>query len=270
MQEAVERAIATMWDRYDEPLSLDTMAGSVYLSRFYFSRLFRSTTGTSPGRFLTAVRLYKAKNLLLETDMTVTDIACNVGYHSLGTFISRFSRSVGVSPTRYRWLARHGDLALSPAGATDPRRGAVAGRATLPALDLPMQVYVGVFDTPIAQGLPATCDVLASSGPYTLRDVPEGTWHLRAAAIALDDTSSRPSARRPLAVAGHGPIVVTAGASVSVDLELRRTGVLDLPILVVLPGLDTYVRDGRNSCAAGDPAARPEAGGPGGALSGAR
>src|SRR3954453_10028451 len=113
MQKAVEREISIMWDRYHEPLSLDAMAGSAFLSRFHFSRIFRSATGTSPGRFLAAIRLYKAKNLLLETDMSVTDIAYEVGYNSLGTFISRFTRSVGVPPSRYRWLAEHGIPQLS-------------------------------------------------------------------------------------------------------------------------------------------------------------
>ncbi len=41
MQKELERAIATMWDRYDEPLSLAELADSAILSRFYFSRVFR-------------------------------------------------------------------------------------------------------------------------------------------------------------------------------------------------------------------------------------
>jgi AraC family transcriptional regulator len=245
MQKPVERAIAIMWDRYSEPLSLDTMADSAYLSRFYFSRLFRSTTGTSPGRFLTAIRLYKAKNLLLETDMSVTDIAYGVGYNSLGTFISRFTRSVGISPARYRWLAQHGIPTLSRPGAGGARRGVISGRLTLPPIEAAVKVYVGVFDSPIVQGLPAACDILEASGAYTLHDVPEGEWHLRAAAIALEDINTKPSTRRPLAVGAHEPITVTSGASLTVDLELYPSGIFDLPILVALPELDSHA-GGRN------------------------
>ncbi|SCF37242.1 transcriptional regulator, AraC family [Micromonospora carbonacea] len=247
MHNAVERAISIMWDRYHEPLSLDAMADSAFLSRFYFSRLFRSKTGTSPGRFLTAIRLYKAKNLLLETDMSVTDIAYAVGYNSLGTFISRFTRSVGISPARYRWLAENGIPQLSRTRTAGPRRRAtISGRLVLPPVDVPVKVYVGVFDSPIVQGLPASCDILEASGEYVLRDVPEGEWYLRAAAIALGDIAARPSMRRPLAVGAYDALTVGSGVNLTVDLELHHTGVFDLPILIALPELDSTDPAARN------------------------
>ena len=117
-QDAVERAIATMWDRYHESLSLDHIADTAVLSKFYFSRLFRSVTGTSPGRFLTAIRLYRAKHLLLATSLNVTDIAYHVGFSSLGTFTTRFTWSVGVPPTRFRELSHCGipPIPISTAG----------------------------------------------------------------------------------------------------------------------------------------------------------
>src|SRR3954447_2744645 len=233
-----------MWDRYSEPLSLDAMASSAYLSRFYFSRLFRSTTGTSPGRFLTAIRLYKAKDLLLETRMSVTDIAYGVGYNSLGTFISRFTSSVGTSPARYRWSVQNGVSQLSSSVVACPQQGAtIRGRLTLPPLDTSVRVYVGVFDSPIVQGHPPSCDILDACGEYRLRDVPVGEWYLRAAAVGVLDAGP-PSARRlPVAVAAQHPIKVSACASVTVDLELHPTGVFDLPILIALPGLDSPVLD---------------------------
>ena len=125
MQTAVERAIDTMWSRYHEPLSLADMADTAILSKFYFSRVFRTLTGTSPGRFLTAIRLTKAKQLLLETSLSVTEISYMVGYNSLGTFTSRFTRSVGVPPARYRALSRGG--VLPPSSFSGPARGTLAG-----------------------------------------------------------------------------------------------------------------------------------------------
>lgn len=230
-----------MWDRYDEPLSLDAMASSAYLSRFYFSRLFRSITGTSPGRFLTAIRLYKAKIFLRETDMSVTDIAYGVGYNSLGTFISRFTRSVGVSPARYRALADRGMPRLSEAGGKGSQPGGtIRGQLLLPPLDTPVRIYVGVFPTAIVQGLPLACDILDSDGLYELSDVPAGTWYLRAAAVGspLDDD---PLGQRPLAVAAHDEVKVEVDASTTVNVELHLTGVFDLPILIALPELDSLV-----------------------------
>ncbi len=79
-QLAVQQSISAMWNRHGEQLSLDELADCAILSKFYFSRVFRSATGTSPGRFLTAIRLFKTKNLLLETSLHVTDIAYRVGY----------------------------------------------------------------------------------------------------------------------------------------------------------------------------------------------
>src|SRR5712671_1010922 len=102
MNSAVERAIKCIWERYDEPLSLADIACSAILSRFHFSRIFKDATGVSPGRFLSAVRIYQAKRMLLNTRMNVTDISFAVGYNSLGSFTNHFTASVGVSPGRFR------------------------------------------------------------------------------------------------------------------------------------------------------------------------
>lgn len=174
MQTAVERVITNMWDRYDEPLSLEEMADMAVFSRFYFSRFFRSITGTSPGRFLTAIRLYKAKNLLLETSMSVTDISYQVGYNSPGTFSSRFTRSVGISPARYRYLSEAGIPAPDyPVPAGHPL-GAMHGSVTMPELDQPVRIYVSLFDSTIPQGTPVVCAILDDAGNYELPAVPEG------------------------------------------------------------------------------------------------
>src|SRR3954451_12345611 len=117
-----------MWSRYNEPLSLDEIADTPILSKFYFSRVFRSMTGTSPGRFLSAIRLFKAKHLLLQTPLSVTEIAYMVGYNSLGTFTSRFSRSVGDSPGRYRAKSQAGRHCL--AGRARPVSAGSIGEVT--------------------------------------------------------------------------------------------------------------------------------------------
>ena len=74
----------------------------MFVSPFHFSRMFAKATGVTPGRYLTAVRLFEAKRLLLTTSLTVSDIVCSVGYSSVGTFTSRFTRAVGMTPTQYR------------------------------------------------------------------------------------------------------------------------------------------------------------------------
>lgn len=99
---AVLQAITSIRDRYFESITLADLASEVFISRFHFSRMFADATGVTPGRFLTAVRLFEAKRLLLTTSLNVSDIVCSVGYSSVGTFTSRFSRAVGMTPTQYR------------------------------------------------------------------------------------------------------------------------------------------------------------------------
>ena len=241
MQEAMERVIATMWDRYSEPLSLTEMADTAILSRFHFSRVFRTMTGTSPCRFLAAVRLYKAKNLLLETSLSVTDISYMVGYNSLGTFTSRFTWSVGASPARYRLLSHVGmPLVPSYSSPNDARpTGVVNGLVNMPDTGAPLRVYIAAFDSPIAQGLPTSCDVLDSSGPYHLGSMPPGDWFIRAAAVATTDVDPRPWIRRPLFVGECHRITVRPGHSGKIDLDMHPVGPLDLPILLALPELDS-------------------------------
>jgi AraC family transcriptional regulator len=240
-QHAVERAILTMWRRYHEPLSLTELADTAILSKFYFSRVFRSVTGTSPVRFLTAVRLAKAKRLLLETSLSVTDIAYGVGYNSLGTFTSRFTRSVGASPAKYRMLSDVGIPAISsPFALANPLRfGTVTGKVTLPTTDVPVRVYIGAFNSPVVEGMPTSCDILDSSGFYELPRLPEGEWFIRAAAVAVRNVDPRPWLRTPLYVGSSRPVIVRGNSSFDIDLAMRRFTSLDLPVLLALPELDS-------------------------------
>jgi AraC-like DNA-binding protein len=239
---AVEQAVSTMWTRYSEPLSLDELADSAILSKFYFSRVFRSVTGISPGRFLTAIRLFKAKNLLLETSSSVTDIAYHVGYNSLGTFTSRFARSVGISPGRYRAMSSANTHFLRECErpALSRRLCAVSGSLVIPG-DERVRVYVGAFATPVVEGAAAACAVLDDSGSFTLDHVPCGTWYIRAAAVGVCDLDPRPWARRPALLGACGPFALRAEERrAEPELRLRPPTIVDLPILLALPELDNW------------------------------
>lgn len=242
MHDAVERTIDTMWRRYHEPLSLSDMADTAILSKFYFSRVFRSLTGTSPGRFLTAIRLAKAKRLLLETSLSVTEISYMVGYNSLGTFTSRFTRSVGVSPARYRAMSNEGvmELAAPPAPSSSRPAGAVSGWISVPEEAPPVRIYIGAFKDPIAQGLPSACDVRDGSGPYRLDAVPEGRTFIRAAVVAVRDLDPSPWKRKPLYVGSAESESIRGGRTLELDIQTRPACMLDLPILLALPELDCY------------------------------
>jgi AraC family transcriptional regulator len=243
MNSAVERAIKFMCEQYSEPLSLADVADSAILSRFHFCRTFRDATGVTPGRFLSAIRIYQAKRMLLNTRLNVTDIAFTVGYNSLGSFSNHFADSVGISPGRFRRVSRDGGIKPSrwsrESAASD---ATVTGTLLFPAGYVGARVYLAAFDTPIVQRRPASpmiVDALAATepAPFRLPGVPAGTWYLHAVAVA-DNADPEPWTRRTLLVGGSGPVRVAAGADLSVRIELRPRQSTDLPILLALPDLE--------------------------------
>ncbi|MEY9910472.1 AraC family transcriptional regulator [Catenulispora sp. MAP12-49] len=229
---AVERAIVTLWDHHREPLSLSTVAHCADLSPLRLSRAFRAQTGTSPARFLAAIRLYQAKRLLAETSMSVADVAFETGYRSPRTFSRRFTARVGAPPERYRRLALHGASRRSLMSTQRPavRPGGMQGLVRVPDETPGMRIYVGAFTGPIVRGGPVARDVLDAPGRYRLCAVPAGDWHIRAAAVPL--------APQRLAVGTARAVVRHGEGCVDADIEMRPAEVMDLPILLALPEFD--------------------------------
>ena len=75
------------------------------MSTTYFSRIFKEDTGVNFSVFLQTLRITKAKNLLLETNMTLNAIAQEVGYISSQNLLRLFKRYEGMSPSAYRQMA---------------------------------------------------------------------------------------------------------------------------------------------------------------------
>src|SRR5262249_27858422 len=86
--------------------TLADAAAEAYLSPFHFLRLFRQAFGETPHEFLTRVRLERAQLLLSTSRRPVTEVCLDVGFSSLGSFSTLFSRRVGVSPSVFRRRAR--------------------------------------------------------------------------------------------------------------------------------------------------------------------
>lgn len=243
MSSAEERAIKFICERYSEPLSLANIADSALLSRFHFCRTFRDATGVTPGRFLSAIRIYQAKRLLLNTRMNVTDIAFAVGYNSLGSFSNHFTDSVGLAPGRFRRISQTRGFELPrPRRASSSPKATVTGSIVFPPGYTRGRVYLGTFDTPIVQRCPAAgvlIETPATAEPcsFQLTGVPHGTWFIRAVAVA-DNTDPEPWTRRTLLVGGAGPVPVAADTVFSTAIELRTRRPTDLPILLALPDLE--------------------------------
>lgn len=103
------------------PLCLADLAEVAGMSEFHFVRVFRAATGLPPLRFLSALRLAEARDLLVRTDEPIIQICLRVGYSSVGTFTRRFTKLVGTSPNRLRRCARAAALSAAVAPAAEPR-----------------------------------------------------------------------------------------------------------------------------------------------------
>lgn len=89
-------------EHHTENLSLGQVAQAVHTSVFYFCKLFKKVTGLHFTEHVSRVRTEKAKNLLLNPNLRVTEIAYEVGFQSLTHFNRVFKKVVGESPTEYR------------------------------------------------------------------------------------------------------------------------------------------------------------------------
>jgi AraC-like DNA-binding protein len=88
--------------RYAEPLDLRILAREANVSPRHFSRSFRRVFGETPYQYLLSRRLERARHLLRTTEMPVAEICLEVGFTSVGSFTTTFTRNVGVSPTTFR------------------------------------------------------------------------------------------------------------------------------------------------------------------------
>lgn len=88
--------------RYADPLDLDLLAAAAGVSKYHFLRCFTATYGRTPALYLAERRIERAQDLLRATNLTVTEVCHLVGYTSLGSFSSRFTQLVGVSPSAYQ------------------------------------------------------------------------------------------------------------------------------------------------------------------------
>jgi len=87
---------------FDTPLTLDELASAASLSPNHFLRVFKQTFQQTPYQYITSRRLERARQLLLSTDCSVTDICFSLGFASVGSFSWLFRKKVGCSPTAYR------------------------------------------------------------------------------------------------------------------------------------------------------------------------
>ncbi len=100
----IERAKQFIRAHHAEELSLGQVAAVVHHSIFYFCKLFRKATGSTFTEFVSRTRVEQARNLLLNPNLRVSEIAFAVGFQSLTHFNRVFKHLAGSSPTEFRAL----------------------------------------------------------------------------------------------------------------------------------------------------------------------
>jgi len=85
-----------------DEISLSSLARLVQLSPFHFSRAFKQSFGVPPHRYLTGQRIERAKALLVERKLSVTEIGLDVGFNETSSFTHAFRKVTGETPTEYR------------------------------------------------------------------------------------------------------------------------------------------------------------------------
>lgn len=112
----IRRAREFIQERHSENLRLGLVARAINSSPFYFCKLFKKATGFNFTAYVSRVRVEKAKNLLLNPDVEVSEIAYAVGFQSLTHFNRVFKALAGQTPTGYRRQLVGGLGSLTAAG----------------------------------------------------------------------------------------------------------------------------------------------------------
>lgn len=250
----IDRAVAYIHQYLHEPLSLSQLARVVAYSPYHFSRMFKARVGLTPQYYVSSLRLQRAKELLLYTHLSIRDIGLEIGQQSLGTFTTRFTHRVGVTPACFRASRLQADRGMRRLSQLHTRH-----RWTLPSVSPQARIqgvvqavelfegiiFVGLFPKPIPEGLPLYGTVLPALGPFNFQEVNPGTYYLMATSVSwqmapvdylIPRTTLRTRSRVPIVVQHDVPVpdqIVT----------LFPPRLDDPPILISLPMLmDRFLR----------------------------
>lgn len=102
MGKPVKDALLYVEQHLQEQLTMAEVAGLVHLNASYFSVMFKEQTGLPFSEYLSRLRVQKAKELLLQSRLSIGEIGERVGYHTDKYFIKVFKTLEGISPSRYR------------------------------------------------------------------------------------------------------------------------------------------------------------------------
>ncbi|QTM99744.1 AraC family transcriptional regulator [Sediminibacillus dalangtanensis] len=232
-----------MKQHLQEELTSEQIAANAGYSVYHFTRIFKEVTGVSPRQYLSAIRIQKGKQQLIDSSSySVLRTVLQVGFKSIGTFSSRFKHNVGLSPKQFSSETKR--LATFMESQTDyslidrllPTKPTVSCHVRVP-FSFNGIIFVGLFRRQIPDKAPVTGTVITRSSPFcTFSRLRPGTYYLMAAALPwsgnikdyfVPDNCLRSKHEQPL--------VITEDSEMEVSLTLRKPQPYDPPILINLP-----------------------------------
>jgi transcriptional regulator GlxA family with amidase domain len=103
---ALQRVREFIEAHLEENISIQALASIAGLSMYHFARAFKQSEGMTPHEYLVQCRVQRAKDLLAETDLPLSEIALASGFSDQSHCARRFREHVGVTPSSYRWSTR--------------------------------------------------------------------------------------------------------------------------------------------------------------------
>ncbi|MDZ5001201.1 helix-turn-helix domain-containing protein, partial [Clostridium perfringens] len=98
----LKEVIKYIQTNYKNPITIKELADIAQYSEYHFLRFFKSQTGKTCTQYINYFRIQKATLLLFNTNLSITEIAYEVGFGDVSYFIKTFKKFLSISPTKYR------------------------------------------------------------------------------------------------------------------------------------------------------------------------
>ena len=100
--EEIKKVMTYIMENYKEKIYIHDLAALVNMNEQYFCRFFKKAIGRSPMEYANEYRIKQSMHLLRETDLPVTEVCLECGFHNLGNFLKEFRKYTETTPLKYR------------------------------------------------------------------------------------------------------------------------------------------------------------------------